>query len=225
MKKNILWLLLDLIFLIVFNTIFFLAGGTHHNASVWLSYGFIHFSYIMLLITPMLTKKSKSSAVFGFALGSVAISYFYIEFIIGIIFIFIAPENWKIAFIVQFIVASVFAISLISNMIANENTAENEIKSQLELNYMKMAAKELLSITESIKNHEIQKRIERIYDDVASSQVKSHPSVAALESGIMVGINGLKNAVKDDNHAEINYQLDNLQQLLAQRNSQLRLSN
>ena len=57
-KKNVLWILLDLVFLIVFNVVFFVAGGTDHPASVWISYGFIHFSYIMLLITPILIRKS-----------------------------------------------------------------------------------------------------------------------------------------------------------------------
>ena len=46
MKKKIaLWIILDLIFLIVFNTVFFVAGGADHPASVWISYGFIHFAY------------------------------------------------------------------------------------------------------------------------------------------------------------------------------------
>ena len=32
-KKRTLWILLDLVFLIVFNVVFFVAGGTDHPAS------------------------------------------------------------------------------------------------------------------------------------------------------------------------------------------------
>lgn len=42
-KKRILWILLDLVFLIIFNTIFFMLGGVHNKTSVWVAYGFIHF--------------------------------------------------------------------------------------------------------------------------------------------------------------------------------------
>ena len=86
MKKNVLWILLDLVFLIVFNTVFFVAGGTDHNASVWISYGFIHLSYILLIITPFLIRKSSSAAVFGFSLYSISSTYFLVEFIVGVIF-------------------------------------------------------------------------------------------------------------------------------------------
>lgn len=56
-KKSLLYILLDLIFLAVFNTVFFVVGGTEHPASVWIAYGFIHFSYIMVLVTPFLVRK------------------------------------------------------------------------------------------------------------------------------------------------------------------------
>lgn len=71
-KKSVLWIIMDLIFLVVFNTVFFVAGGFDHPASVWVSYGFIHFSYLMVIITPFLIRKSSSSAVFGFSLYSVS---------------------------------------------------------------------------------------------------------------------------------------------------------
>ena len=38
-KKSILFILLDLVFLAVFNTVFFVVGGTNHPASVWVAYG------------------------------------------------------------------------------------------------------------------------------------------------------------------------------------------
>ena len=40
-KKTVLWIILDLIFLAIFNTVFFVMTGLQHPASVWISYGFI----------------------------------------------------------------------------------------------------------------------------------------------------------------------------------------
>ena len=86
-KKRFLWIILDLVFLIVFNVVFFVAGGTKHEASVWISYGFIHFAYIMMLITPFLVKKSTNTAVLGFPLYSISSAYFLVAFIVGLIFL------------------------------------------------------------------------------------------------------------------------------------------
>ena len=94
-KKSVLWILLDLVFLIVFNIVFFVMGGAQHPASVWISYGFIHFAYIMLVVTPFLIRKSSSAAVFGFSLYSISSAYFFAAFIVGVIFIAAHPENYK----------------------------------------------------------------------------------------------------------------------------------
>lgn len=93
-------------------------------ASVWISYGFIHFAYIMLLITPKLIRKSSSSAVFGFSLYSISSTYFLVAFIVGVIFIFVRPESYKGSLVVQVIIAGIYAVMLISHMIANEHTAD-----------------------------------------------------------------------------------------------------
>ena len=124
-KKRTLWILLDLVFLIVFNVVFFVAGGTEHSASVWISYGFIHFAYIMLLITPFLIRKSTNTAVLGFPLYSISSAYFIVVFVVGLIFIFTHPDSYKAALIVQVIIAGIYAVMLISHMIANENIANN----------------------------------------------------------------------------------------------------
>ena len=55
-----LWMMMDLIFIIIFNAMFFILGGTDHSVSVWISYGFIHFAYLMLIVTPFFMRRGKS---------------------------------------------------------------------------------------------------------------------------------------------------------------------
>ena len=129
-KTNILWGILNLIFLIVFNFIFFVAGGSEHNASVWISYGFIHFAYLMLLLTPKLIRDGKSKSVFGFSLYSISATYFLIEFVTGIIFILVSPESYKAAFLVQLCITGLYGIILVSNMLSDEYSSSAEEKRQ-----------------------------------------------------------------------------------------------
>ena len=51
-KINGLQAIIGLVFLIIFNAIFFIIGGVRHNVPVWIAYSFIHFAYLMLLLTP-----------------------------------------------------------------------------------------------------------------------------------------------------------------------------
>ena len=196
MKKiTVLWLILNLIFLLVFNAIFFVAGGVEHNASVWVSYGFIHFAYLMLLLTPKLIRRGKSAAVFGFSLYSISATYFLVEFIAGIVIILVSPESFSVAFLVQLCIAGLYGIILVSHMISNERTAEAEEKRQTQIAYVKDASAKLKGLLDSISDKETKKKIERVYDAIYSSPVKSHPNLEQIESSILQSINELERAV------------------------------
>ena len=125
----ILWTLLNSLFLIVFNLLFFLLGNVESfTTSVWISYGFIHFAYFVLLFTPLLVRKSEVDTDYRRPLYLITGTYFLIEFIVGITFILIAPEKVKLTLIVQVILAAVFLGFLLTHLIANEYTANSHVK-------------------------------------------------------------------------------------------------
>ena len=202
-KKNILWAILNLIFLVIFNVLFFVLGGTEHNTSVWMSYVFIHFAYLMLLLTPRLIRSGKSKAVFGFSLYSISAIYFLVEFVIGIVFILIASDSSTAALLVQLCIAGLYGIILVSNMLANEYTADAEEKRQPQIAYVKDASAKLKSLLENINDKEAKKKVERVYDAVYSSPIKSHPNLTDLESRILQSINELEQTISTGNKEHI----------------------
>ena len=202
-KKNILWSILNLIFLVIFNAFFFVLGGVEHHASVWMSYVFIHFAYFMLLLTPKLIREGKSAWVFGFSLYSISATYFLVEFAIGIIFIIVSPENSNAALLVQLSIAGLYGIILVSHMISNEYTAEAEEKRQSQIAYVKDASAKVKSLLENIGDKETKKAVEQVYDAIYSSPVKSHPNVAQKEEHILQSINDLDRAVTSGNKEDI----------------------
>jgi len=224
-KTTVLWIILDLIFLIIFNAVFFLIGGVNHNLSVWLSYGFIHFAYFMLLFTPLLIRGGKSAAVFGFSLYSISSVYFLVEFAIGIVFVLISPESYKIALLVQLCLAGLFGIILISNMIANEHTADNEKKRQCQIEYVKKASTKIKVILDRINDKEERKKVEMVYDAINSSPVKSHPNMEEMESRILILINELDDAVSKINKKNTISLADTLLSAVNERNICLRNMN
>lgn len=221
-KKSVLWILLDLVFLIVFNIVFFVMGGTQHPASVWISYGFIHFAYIMLVITPFLIRKSSSAAVFGFSLYSISSAYFMAAFIVGVIFIAAHPENYKWSLIVQVVIAGFYAIMLISNMIANEHTADSIERHEMELQYVKESSAMLKGIMEMASDKVLKKKIEKAYDLLHSSQVKSSGAVRDYEVTVMDLIEVLEQNVARNDVVAANTTLDKIMKNANERNRRLR---
>ena len=224
-KKSVLWILLDLVFLAVFNTVFFVAGGTDHTASVWISYGFIHFAYLMVLVTPFLIRKSSSAAVFGFSLYSISSTYFLLEFVVGLIFIFMKSESYKASLIVQVIVAGIYAVLLLSHLIANEHTADSIEQHEEEVAYIKTASARVKALIGKANDKKANKEIEKAYDTLHSSPSKSVATVKLLEEEIKNKVADLEDAVAANETAAIITIAGEIIALTDERNRKLRLSN
>lgn len=101
MKKQVLWLALDAIFLIVFNVCFFiLLGGANERGiegippSVWVSYGFIHFSYLLLLGTPLMVRRgNKAVADYARPLYVGTWTYFLVALVVNLVFILVSLNS------------------------------------------------------------------------------------------------------------------------------------
>jgi len=221
-KPNFLWAILNSIFLVVFNVLFFVLGGTEHNTSVRMSYAFIHFAYFMLLLTPKLVDKRKNLAVFGYSLYSISSIYFLTQFFIGILFILVAPEGYKAALSVQLCIAGLYGIILVSYMIANEHTASAEEKRQVEIAYVKNASIKLKSLLERINDKETKKSVERVHNTIYSSPAKSHPDLAEMETQILESINELESTVATSDKEKIISTASALLVLVNERNNLLK---
>lgn len=224
-KKSILWIVLDMIFVAVFNTVFFVEGGVHHPASVWISYGFIHFSYLMVLLTPVLTRKSSSASIFGFAIYNISSAYFALQFVVGLIFIFISSDSYKASLLTQIVLAGIYGVILISHLIANENTADSVEQREYEVAYIKNAAERVKSLIGRISNKKADKAIEKAYDTLHASPTKSHYSVRVIEEEIIEKVELLEDAVLAANEEKIIATAHDLVYITEERNRKLKLSN
>ncbi|MDL2232379.1 hypothetical protein LJC63_02200 [Ruminococcaceae bacterium OttesenSCG-928-L11] len=224
-KRTVLWIILDLVFLVVFNTVFFVVAGTEHPASVWISYGFIHFSYIMVLVTPFLIRKSRSAAVFGFSLYSISSGYFFVEFIVGLIFIFIGSDSYKAALVVQIVIAGLYAVLLLSNMIANDHTAEDVERHKYEVTFIKDASSRIKLLVGKASDKKANKEIEKTYDCLHSSPTKSKPAVSSIEADILDKLSALENAVSTNSIQNVIAISKEITNLVEERNRKLKVSN
>ncbi len=224
-KTKFFWYLLDSIFLIVFNLYFFLLKGTDHLTSVWISYASIHFAYFMLLATPYFVRKGSTSADYGRPLFVITTSYFFLAFLVGLVFIIISPESNTTALLVQITIAAIFAILLLANLIANEHTADNVEKREVELKYVKEASSTLNTLLNQLTDKKHQKLVEKAYDLIHSSQVKSSIDVYGIEQEVFNEISILSDLVKTKKFDSIEESVNNICSLAEERNRKLKLLN
>lgn len=223
MKKNFLLFTILSLFLIIFNLLFFLFGNieNNHNSS-WISYGFIHFSY-MIFVLSIFTNK-KSSGRNGYEASTVFITwkYFVIELIVGVVFIFLNLEGIAIALCSQLIIAAIFIILWLSNLLANEHTADSMAKQEQEISYIKNCSYKLRLLSQNSFDLSTRKIIDKCYDAVSSSPSKSNINVYDIEVNILNTISELENAVFTDNKESIKTISTKILKMVAERNIKLK---
>ena len=126
MGTTIIKAILCSIFLIFFNLLFFILCGTENNSSTWISYGFIHVAYLLLLITPLFNKENKGKAILSMTLYTISLFYFFIELLVGILFICLEPENAKWTLTVHLIILALFLLVFLSSYLANIATTNQK---------------------------------------------------------------------------------------------------
>jgi len=192
---------------------------------VWVSYGFIHFAYILLLLTPLLVRRGSADYIYSRPLYAVTASYFLIELAAGVTLILKAPDNFVLTILLQVILAAIFIGWLISHLIANEYTAKSVARREVELQYVRESSSQVKSILRQVKDNILAKKVERVYDLIHGSPVKSAPEVHSLEEEIINKINLLENAVRQNESEQIGEMVDRIYNLAEERNRKLKLLN
>lgn len=133
--------------------------------------------------------------------------------------------KFSVAFIIQMILAVLYGFVLIPNIIANEHTAKAGEKRQIEIDYIKNASLKLRMLLSNISDKEAAKKVEKVYDAISSSPVKSHPSIAQIEEQIFLSVNALETAIVTNNKDGIISLADSLLIAVNERNMRLRTLN
>jgi len=116
--------IVHLLFLGAFNIVFFVLKGTDNLPSVWISYGAIHLAYVLVWGLPF--TGLKRADIFGISSTVILHIYFWIEFVVGIVFISVEPQSWEVAFVVQLIVLCIFVAAALLGRIGGHYAQEGE---------------------------------------------------------------------------------------------------
>lgn len=216
-KKTLLWILLDLVFLLVFNLFFFLLSKSDKPASVWIAYVFIHIAYLAVLATPYLSRRDENT-VLGLSLSAISDGYFLVEFVVGVLIFVLAPRGVIPSLLIQILLAGIYAVILITALFANKHTADHTAKQRAESEFIKGAADRVRLLVGHIPDKDADAGIQRVYDLLHASPVASTPSAEPLEQRIMDSIDQLESAVNSKDAISAAALCDSLQSLIQKRN-------
>lgn len=226
MKKTFFKTAFALVFLVVFNALFFLLCGTDNNISVWISYGFIHVAYLTILFIPIIGSKGQDNFYLNATLYNQAISYFLVELIVGIACIIWAPDNILWPLLIQSILWFVFAIIMIGNGWANEVTTQSLEKRSQEITPFRNMTSELKMVSLMIKDPQVRKEVMEVYDALYYSGSRQTAKIIELDANISGLIDGLKIRVRqgEEGSPEFKQNLMELRHLIAERKTILKYS-
>ena len=223
-RKSVFWTLLDLVFLIAFNLIFFIVSGLTHTISVWISYTFIHISYVMLLLTPLFTHNNKTKFILGMSISAISYIYFMIDLTCGIMFIIFLSDKLIIPLIVNIVLLALYLLLLISVVLTNERTNTNLQIHEAEMKYIDKASSGLENLSIMIEDKNLLKKVNKAYDIISASPVHSDESVKSIENEVLTIIDEMNEMFLTDKNNTYNL-IDKIIYLANKRNAILRKLN
>lgn len=221
-KKNILTIILDSIFVIAFNILFFLNGGTEHTTAIWIAYGFLHFSYAMVLITPLISAHGSTAVISKTTTYTISILYFLVESIMSIIVFLGKTGKTKVIISTEVIVTATFLIILIINLLADDDIEKKQAKHEVQNDFIKTISNQIKYIETIVSDPSAKNKINNLYYLAHSSPIKSNQSLDFYENEIIRNISLMEQSAQNKEIEQVLSISSEIEKLLNKRNFEIK---
>lgn len=224
MKANALKVVIALLFLIGFNLMFFLLGGTNRTTTEWVCYGFIHAAYLCVLSTPLLCNAGKGETVLSASLYLRAVFYFFTELVVGIGFLWYNPESCVWPVIIQAVLLMAFVVLQLMSVLANDATKASLSKQRAERVYIRSLAENMKEAMRQVSDPALQKQMSTCYESLNSCSLESFPEAVGAEIELENAVNILCANVEQGNMEQLGLLIQNVQVAMRHRNQAIRMA-
>lgn len=217
MKSTVVKIIIALVFLIIFNVIFFVGDIVNHSPANWCAYGFVTASYVFLLLTPLFAK-GISSAILEGSLWLRSLAYFFLQLIIGIIIMCIDPEKITWPLIIQSAILGVFIVMQAMSVLANDATEESiqvqkdeSFERQILIDDLQLKARQVTDPT-------LKMRLNRCLDALNNSPIQTLPEAFDADNALRGAVNNLCMAIDGSDEQQIKSSSDKVIYAIQERN-------
>ena len=223
MKSKSFKILIGLIFLVLFDALFFVLKGSECHASTWWSYLFIHIAYFLLLATPLLGKYGKGYATLQESLYARAFIFFVLELIIGTIFIIANPVNATWAFLIQAVMLGLFLFAQLSGVLVNDTTKQTHEKQKQDIKQIRLMSESVRSKLMEIEDVDVKKQVVQCYEALNETSIVSYPEMQQAEETLRNSVDLLCAAIDSKDNNQISAAASRVLGAVRARNAALRM--
>lgn len=216
--------IVSLLFLAVFNAIFFLFVELPVPESVWIAYGVIHVSYLLLIATSLFAKPGKFKMEHAAPLAVVSLSHFLFQLIAGIIIMLIAPEGYKFVLVFYIITLAIYLFVFFSVLGVNGRSEAAAQRQAGEVFYIRNHASKVKMLMGRHIGGQLDRELEKVYDELYTSPTRSCPGAAHVEANIAVKVNELEKAMRMEEVQQAENIMYELLGLIAERNRIIKIN-
>lgn len=218
-KILIATIVLDLVFIVVFNLCFFLIAGTIHTESTWVAYAFIHLSYLSLILIPLLKTKTMGSHIYQMTNYFVGGIYFLASFIANVVFLCLELIDIVPSITTNAVLLGVYLIIFLTLYIVNQKSTEQERIDHKEARVIKNYAARIARLIEVVEDRDVKRQLQNIHDEIHSLPTMEALGTKTYDSKIDASIDELMLAVSEQNNDEIVKLCKKIHLLLVERNA------
>lgn len=218
MKVNkTLFGLIEAIVFVVYNLIVFISTP-NMTVTFWLAYAFTVLSFVSLACVIVFNRTNKDNAIYGFSIYAANIAYLVLQIIVGIIFIAFSVISVKIAIVTEVVLLSVFLVIALFLLLGKANGQKLTDDTKDKVLFMKLLSNDIAVLIDKASDTTILSRLEDLKDAIDSSDPMGHTSLALVDQKISNKIANLSDVVSANNVIKVGDAIDEIEQILAERN-------
>lgn len=219
MKNNkVVYSLILVVTLLVINIVIFLTLQTYSAGRI-LNIICLNVAIIILWFFIFINLKDANNKYLNYSKIPIVLIYALLTIILSIVLIIINPETVISTVIIQVIIHGIFAISMLTNKLA-DNTTENLEKNQNNrVEAIRKISNKLNNLLLEIKDDKLYKKIERVYDSSRSLKVNINKNSEEIDNIILNLIDLLKLKISENNLIEIEDIIKDINNKFIERNN------
>ena len=223
MKVNkILFGVIEAIIFTVYNLIVFISNP-NMTATFWVAYAFTVLSFTSLACAIVFNNNNKDSVIYGFSIYAVNIAYLALQIIVGSIFIVFSAISAKITIVTEVVLLSAFLVIVLFLLLGKGNGQKLDADTKDKVLFMKLLSNDVAVLMDKTTDTTILSRLEDLKDAIESSDPMSHTSLALVDQKISNKIANLSDIVSANDAVKVGEVIDEIEQMLAERNRKCKI--
>ena len=223
MKVNkILFGVIEAIVFAVYNLIVFILTP-NLTATFWVAYAFTVLSFVSLACVIVFNSTNKDNVIYGFSIYAVNIAYLVLQIVAGSILIIFSAISVKITIVSEVVLLSVFLVIALCLLLGKGNGQKLDGDTKDKVLFMKLLSNDIAVLRDKTTDTTIFSRLEDLKDAIDSSDPMSHTSLALVDQKISNKIANLSDIVSANDAVKVGEAIDEIEQVLAERNRKCKI--